>query len=50
MTKKELKEQVWGILEDYGFFQPYKFKEWEKEYRDRFFKDFLIIVERYRGG
>ena len=52
MNEKKLRKQVWGLLEDYGFFQPYKFKDdpWDREYRDRFFKAFLIIAERYKKG
>lgn len=44
---KNLKKQVWGVLEDYGFFQKYKFHSWDREYRDKFFEDFLIIAKRY---
>jgi len=47
MNQKELKVQVFGVLEQYGFFQKAKFKEWDREYRDRFFKDFLLVAERY---
>jgi len=49
MDKKELKKQVCGVLEDYGFFQKAKMHEWDKEYRDKFFLDFLAIAERFAG-
>jgi hypothetical protein len=49
MTEQDLKKQVFGVLEDYGFFQKAKFHEWDSEYRDRFFLDFLEIVKRYAG-
>ena len=47
-AEKEFKRQVCGTLEDYGFFQKYKTKEWDRKYRDRFVKDILIVCKRFR--
>ena len=44
MTNKDLKRQVWGLLEDYGLFK----EEWHRDTKVRFLKDFVIIAERYR--
>lgn len=45
----KLKKEVSGVLEDYNLFVEYKMKSWDRDIRDRFFKDFLIICKRYAG-
>lgn len=42
--EKNLKIKLWGLLDDYGFWTQYKKRYWEKDLRDRFWKDFLKLI------
>lgn len=46
-NKKQLRKQVYNLLDRYGLFQKVKMKEWDYGLRDNFFKSFLVLVERY---
>ena len=46
---KKLKIKLFGLLEDYAVWDNYKFKVWDKQMRDRFWKDFIKLAEWYKA-